>query len=160
MALDNFIKIADIQGESQDSQFKDQIEIMSYSFGASMVANVGQGGLGAGKVSFSDFTFVKQVDKASPKFFKASCVGSHLATVVFSTRKAGGGSSGGYTYLQITLSDALVTQFHLSGASEIATESVSLAFAKLQMEYFMQTATGSVGSTGAITYDVTKNQAT
>ena len=157
MAFDAFLKIAEIPGESLDNQFKGQIEIMAFSFGASMPANVTQSGLGAGKVQLSDFTISKGVDKASAKFFAATCVGTHLQSVVFSKRKAGGGTTGGYVYLTFTLTDALVTSLHISGSGDTATESVSFAFSKIAVEYFQQQASGSVGSTGSQSWSVVTN---
>jgi type VI secretion system secreted protein Hcp len=160
MAIDSFLKITEIPGESQDKQFTNQIEVLSFSFGSSMPANVSGGGLGAGKVTISDFTVVKRVDKGTPKFFGSACAGTHLQSIVFSLRKAGGGTSGGYVYLTFTLTDAIVTQFHISGSGDTTTETVSLAFAQIKIEYFQQTATGSVASTGAVGWNIATNSST
>lgn len=55
MASDIFAKIGDIKGESLDDKHKDEIEVLSFSWG---VANTGGtatgGGGGAGKATFQD----------------------------------------------------------------------------------------------------------
>ena len=54
MAVDYFLKLDGIQGESVDSKHKDEIQIQSWSWGASQVSSVaGPGGSGAGKADMS-----------------------------------------------------------------------------------------------------------
>lgn len=53
MALDMFIKIDGIKGESTDDKHKDEIDVLSWSWGMSQSGTVHTtGGSGAGKVSF------------------------------------------------------------------------------------------------------------
>ncbi len=67
MAIDIFAKIGDIKGESLDAKHKDEIEVLSWSWGVSQAGSMGPGGGGgAGKPSFSDFNFTHHIDKASP----------------------------------------------------------------------------------------------
>src|SRR6058998_3948725 len=73
MAYDSFLKIEGIKGESLDSKHKDEIEVLSFSWGATQPGAFGGGG-GTGKVSAQDFSFVVKIDKSSPLLFK------HLAT--------------------------------------------------------------------------------
>ena len=71
MASDIFAKIGDIKGESQDDKHKDEIEVLSWSWGMTHAAKLttGSGG-GAGKASFHDLSFTHKVDKASPVLMK------------------------------------------------------------------------------------------
>jgi type VI secretion system secreted protein Hcp len=48
MASDIFAKIGDIKGESLDSKHKDEIEVLSFSWGVTNSASIGSGGGGAG----------------------------------------------------------------------------------------------------------------
>jgi type VI secretion system secreted protein Hcp len=65
--VDYFLKIDGIQGESQDKTHKNEIQLNSFSWGASnMGTSATGGGAGAGKVQFSDFSITKSVDTASP----------------------------------------------------------------------------------------------
>src|SRR6516225_8190153 len=62
MPFDAFLKIEtpNITGESTDSKHKGEIEIYSFSLGASNPTTIGSatGGAGAGKVSLSSFNFM------------------------------------------------------------------------------------------------------
>ena len=70
-AVDMFLKITGIDGESQDKTHKNEIEILSFSWG---VSNAGTGafgmGSGSGKASVSDINIMKHVDKSTPNLWK------------------------------------------------------------------------------------------
>jgi type VI secretion system secreted protein Hcp len=157
MAIDAFLKVDNIQGESQDSVFKNTIEVQSYSFGASQTAHVQGGGLAAGKATLGDLSIMKLFDKSSPKLFGALTTGTHIPNILLSLRKGGGGKSGGYVYLTYKLENAIVTGTHVSGGSETPTESYSFAYQKVTVEYFLQGSTGSVTSTGSVGWDAATN---
>ena len=68
MASDIFAKIGDIKGESLDSKHKDEIEVLSFSWGVTNTgAKAAGGGGGEGKATFQDISFVHHIDKASPR---------------------------------------------------------------------------------------------
>jgi len=83
MPFDAYLKIEtpNITGESTDSKHKGEIEIYSFSLGASNPTTIGSatGGAGAGKVSLSSFNFMKKTDKVSPVLFQACASGVHYA---------------------------------------------------------------------------------
>jgi len=65
MASDIFAKIGDIKGESVDSKHKDEIEVLSFSWGVTNPGSISPGGGGgAGKATFQDLTIVHNIDKA------------------------------------------------------------------------------------------------
>ena len=67
MASSIFARIGTIKGESRDAKHKDEIEVLSWSWGLSQAGTmVHGGGGGAGRASFQDFSFTHYVDKASP----------------------------------------------------------------------------------------------
>ena len=90
MAEDIFAKIGDIKGESTDDKHKDEIEVLSYSWG---VANTAADWSAAvrGKAIFQDVTIVHGIDKATPALFKACATGVHLKDATITHRKAGKG---------------------------------------------------------------------
>jgi type VI protein secretion system component Hcp len=49
MAADIFAKIGDIKGESLDSRHRDEIEVLSWSWGVSQSGSIAHGGGGRGK---------------------------------------------------------------------------------------------------------------
>src|SRR5260370_1116356 len=81
--VDYFLKIDGIEGESQDAKHKNEIQLVSWSFGATNHGTAAAGlGMGAGKVQMGDFHFVMHANKASPKLFLACCNGDHIKKAV------------------------------------------------------------------------------
>ena len=144
MAFDAFLKIDGIKGESADSKHKGEIDIMSFSWGASQtgVSATGGGG-GAGKVHFQDIHFVKKSDASSPLLMLHCAQGAHIKEGNLVVRKAGGSQ---LEYLKIKLTDILVSSYKEHGSihkgDEIPMEEVSLNFAKVEYSYQPQGADG------------------
>ena len=156
-ASDYFLKIDGVDGESRDDKHKGEIDVESWSFGASQSGSMAMGGGGgAGKVVMQDFHFTKSVDKASPKLFEAIATGKHLKEAKLVLRSTGGSQ---VEYLVITLSDVLVSSYSTSGSSGDyrPTESVSFNFAQIKMSYVEQDAKGSAGAATEFGWDLKKN---
>src|SRR3977135_1765438 len=101
MAVDMFLKLDPIKGESQDHKHKDEIEILSWGWGLHQTGTTHQGtGGGAGKVSVQDVTFTHWVDKASADLIKACTTGQHINKGELVVRKAGGDA---LEYIKITM---------------------------------------------------------
>src|SRR5438093_11041139 len=119
MAVDAFLKLDGIKGESQDSKHKDEIEIESFSWGVTQTGTLAfGGGGGAGKAQFQDFHFTNKVSKASPQLFHKCVTGEHIKIGTLSRRKAGAERPGIQTY-KITLSYVHVNPFHSVGGTYI-----------------------------------------
>ena len=157
-AVDMFIKIDTIDGESTDKTHGKEIDVLSWSWGASQSGSMAMGGGGgAGKVSMQDFTFTKSLDKSSPKLFEALATGQHLKEAKLVLRGAGGSQ---VEYLVITLSDVLVSSYSTGGSSgdDRPTESVSFNFAQIKMSYVEQDAKGSAGAATEFGWDLKANK--
>lgn len=158
MASDIFAKIGDIKGESLDSKHKDEVEVLSWSWGLSQSGSITQGtGGGAGKASFNDFHFTHHLDKASPILMKACATGQHIKEATISVRKAGKGQQ---EFLIIKMSDVLITSVNPSGSGDAAAtaESVAMQFAKVALEYKPQKADGSLDAGIHFKYDIKGNK--
>ena len=143
-AVDYFLKIDGIQGESRDERHKDEIEIESFSWGETQSGTfAGGGGGGAGKVSAQDFHFTMPVNKASPALFLACAQGDHIKNAILTCRKAAREE-----FLKVTMNDLLVSSFQIGGTGGVVpADQISLNFAKIEVEYKEQDATGKlVGS--------------
>jgi len=135
MAADIFAKLGDIKGESIDSKHKDEVEVLSWSWGVSHAATGSPGGGGAsGKASFTDFNFSHHIDKASPVLMQACATGVHIKDATVTVRKAG---KTPLDFLIIKMSDVLVTGVSMSvaGDGSATAENVALQFAKVDLEY-------------------------
>ncbi len=157
-AVNSFLKIDGIKGESQDKTHKDEIEILSFSWG---VSNAGTGGFGtgsgSGKAAVLDATFLKHVDKSSVPLAKYCFTGKSVGDADFVMRKAGGDKP--VEYLKYKLTEVFVTSVQHSGSDGggIATESVSLNFSKIKMTYTPQKADGTADADIDGTADIKAN---
>lgn len=145
MAVDYFLKMEGIQGESQDAKHKGEIEIESFSWGLSQTGTLAAGGGGgAGKVQFQDFHFTTRVSKASPSLMLGCATGQHIKEGTLIARKAGQEQQ---EFIKITLTDILVSSYQSGGSSgsdTLPTDQFSLNFAKVEFAYYPQKADGSL----------------
>jgi type VI secretion system secreted protein Hcp len=95
------------------------------------------------------------LDKASPVLMAKCATGEHIKEGTLVSRKAGKGQQ---EYLIIKMNDILVTSVQNSGSSEHPTESISLQYAKIQLEYKPQKEDGSLDAGVFFKYDVKANK--
>jgi type VI secretion system secreted protein Hcp len=158
MAVDYFLKLDGIAGESADDKHTGWIQLHSFSWGASQVTSVaGTGGSGAGKADLSDFSIMKYLDKASTPIFKSLVQGTHIKTGNVEAVKSG---AGGKPFLKIDFAELYVTSQQVSASSEIPSESVSFSYNQIKVEYSTQNEQGIVTTTGAVTYWAKGNKIT
>lgn len=160
MAVDYFLKISGIAGESRDSKHKDEIDIQSWSWGAAQSGTAGGakgGGGGTGRVSMQDFHFTTLVSKASPKLIEACASGQHIPSAVLTARKAGKEQQ---EFLKWTFTDVLVSSYQTGGdaSADLPVDQVSLNFSKMQVEYKEQKADGTLGSSTTAGWDLSQNK--
>jgi type VI secretion system secreted protein Hcp len=158
MAADIFAKIGDIKGESLDSKHKDEVEVLSWSWGVQQSGSMAHGGGGGeGKASFNDFNFTHRVDKASAVLMKACATGEHIKEATITVRKAGKGQQ---EFLIIKMSDVLITSVNPSGTGDGAftAESVAMQMAKVDLEYKPQKQDGSLDAGIHFKYDIKGNK--
>jgi len=158
MAVDMFIKIGDIKGESRDKVHKELIDVLAWSWGLSNSGSAHMGGgAGAGKVNVQDLSFTKYIDKASTNLMVACCKGSHYDEATLIVRKAGGTP---LEYIKITLTEVMITSLSTggSGGEDRLTENVTLNFAKFKVEYQPQKADGTKdGGVLTAAYNIAEN---
>jgi len=151
VAVDMFMKIEGIEGESSDKDHGKSIDVLAWSWGLSNSgsSHVG-GGSGAGKVNVQDLSFTKYIDKSSTALMLHASNGKHVDKATLTVRKAGGDKP--VEYLTITMEQVLVSSLSTggSGGEDRLTENVSLNFSKVKVEYNPQTKTGA--GTGVTTY--------
>jgi type VI secretion system secreted protein Hcp len=156
MASDIFAKLGDIKGESLDDKHKDEIEILSWSWGLTNAGSIlGGSGAGSGKASFHDLSFVHHIDKASPVLMKACATGAHMKEATITHRKAGKGQ---HEYLIVKMSEVIITSVTHGDSGNNHAENVSLVFAKVDLEYKPQKADGSLDAGIHFKYDIKANK--
>jgi len=161
MAFDTFLEIKPgVTGECTAAGFEGKIEIYSFSWGASNPTTVGSGkeGLSAGKVSISSFNIMKKTEKSSAVLFAACCAGKHYDEAIVTMRKATG-DEGQKGFLIYKFTDVMIESIQWSGSTggdDTPTESCSLAFGKVEMEYWKQDDKGAMKKDSTASWDLTK----
>ncbi|WP_250537211.1 type VI secretion system tube protein Hcp [Caballeronia sp. AZ10_KS36] len=139
MAVDIFLKLDTVKGESLDSKHKDEIDVLSWSWGLSQsgTMHLGTGG-GGGKVAVQDLTITKYTDRGTPSLISACATGKHFPTGKLTVRKAGGTKP--LEYYTIELEKIIVTNYATGGsdAEDRFTETVTLNFEKFHVTYQQQ----------------------
>ena len=158
MAVDMFLKLDGIIGESQDKTHKGEIHIESFSWGMNQTGTFGTGGGGgAGKVQVHDISITKFVDKSTPELMLHCANGKHISNGLITVRKAG---ENPLEYMKIKLTDVLVSAVQDAGHSsgELITENVTLNFAKINVDYQEQDSKGkAAGGPVRMGWDVKAN---
>lgn len=157
-AVDYFLKIKDIPGESADSKHKDEIDVLSFSWGATNSGTMAfGGGGGAGKVSYQDFHFSMRTCKATPKLMLNCSNGTHISECIFIARKAGKEQQ---EFLKITFGDVLISSYQLGGSQGemLGGDSVSFNFTKVTVDYRPQKADGNLDGPVSMNWSVKENK--
>lgn len=155
---DYFLKLeGDVfKGESSDDTHKDEIDVLSWSWGETNTAAVSSGGLGAGKVMMQDFNVVMNCCKATPELMLACAAGTHIKSALLTCRRAGDKP---VEYLKITMTDCIVSSYQTGGSAGdiIPVDQFSLAFQKVEWEYIPQDEKGAASGKVKAGWDVGKN---
>ena len=132
-------KAGKINGESEDSSHKDEIDVLSWSWGMVSPTDLATG-QAARKYSVQAVNVTKRVDKASTALMSALTTNETITKAVLTVRKAGKKGMP-IEYLKITLEQARLVSHHVhTSASDPAAllEDLSLAFQKITIDYTPQ----------------------
>ena len=157
-AVDYFLKIDGVPGESRDVKHKGEIDLESFSWGESSTGSpIGAGGgAGAGKVHVEDLHVVMKMNKASPLLFLACATGQHFKQAILTARKAGKAQ---VEFLVFKFSDLLVSSYQTGGSADFEpTDHVSFNFSRIEVEYRPQKQDGSLDTPVKAGWDVKLNK--
>lgn len=160
MAVDMFLKLEGIEGESQDDSHPKEIDVLAWSWGMSQSGTFHSGGGGgAGKANFQDISFTKYIDKSSMTLMQNVASGEHIPKATLIVRKAGGKSP--LEYLKIEMTTVMVTSVSTggSGGEDRLTENVTLNFRHVSTQYKPQTDKGASEPAIEFKWDIAKNVA-
>jgi len=157
MAVDMFLKIEGVDGESADKAHAKEIDVLAFSWGMSQSGSMHiAGGGGTGKVNVQDMSITKYLDKASTVLMQKCCTGKHFPKATLTCRKAGDKP---VEYFIVTMEEVLVTSISEggSGGEDAQTENISLNFAKVKVKYTPQKADGSADASSELGFDIRAN---
>ncbi len=159
MALEFFIKLDGIDGESTDSKHKNWIEVLSYSHGVEQEGATRSGGgqSTVGRAHFSDFSIVKTIDKASPKLALVCASGQHIANVKMELCQS---TKDKHPYMKYNLYDVVLSSVRPSGnktSDILPLEEVSMRYAKIEWEFTPMDGAGKVGAATKANWNLKEN---
>ncbi len=160
MAVNAYIKIADVTGGSTAAEHSGEIEILSWSHGFSQPTSPTRSTAGAGSVeqaNHSNFTFTKYIDSATDDLLKYCWNGKQIATATVTCYRADGATDNKpIEYLKVEMQHVVVSNFSISGgAGDVPVENVSLDYGIVKYTYKPQKkADGTAGDQQAIQHDL------
>lgn len=160
MSVDIFLKFSNnIKGESQDSTYKDDIDVLAWNWGMTQSGTTHMGkGSGGGKVNVGDITLTKYVDRATTDLVKRAASGEHIETAELVVRKAGGGAP--LEYFILKMENVMITSYTTGGSKDgldRIQETVTLNFRKYEITYTPQEESGAPGASSVTGYDIAEN---
>lgn len=148
-AMDIFIKLGEIKGESVDAKHKGEIDVLSWSWGLAGPSRnspgVPQRPVGPQKEACAQsISLVKFVDAASPLIMANAALGTNISSATLSVRR----SEQPEDFLVITLKDVIISGMSTgaSGGEDIATDSVTLNFSSARVSFKPQDTKGGLGN--------------
>lgn len=158
MAVDYFLKIDGVPGESKAKGNENEIQVESWSFGASNAGSSGYGtGASTGKVSFNDFHFTMPNSKSSHLMLHKCATGEHIKDATLTCRLSTG-EGGQKPFLLIKFEDIVISSFQVGGtpgdSSGRPHEQISFNFTKITWDQKKQGDKGSMENAGEFKYDV------
>lgn len=141
-AVDYFLEVDGVQGESQDAQQAGSIDVLSFSWGAVNAGNR------ARRTELKELQIGKNVDSASPPLFQRLAQATQIPSVELIGRRPGERSQ---VFLRYCFQNVQVTSIEVGdsrGSSGGApSESVNFSYAAVSEQYSQQRPDGSLGAT-------------
>lgn len=156
-AVDMFLRLEGIKGESVDKARAGDIDVLSWSWGASNSGTTHVGpGAGAGKATVKDIMVTKYIDRASPTLLLNTMNGKHIGTGQLVVRSAG---EKPLEYLKIDMKEILITSLNTggSGGEDRLTETISLNFGSYKLTYTPRRPDGSADTPVVMQWNIAEN---
>lgn len=161
MALDAFVKIDGIPGETTDDGHKEWIQVRQIEHIMSQKASpstVDAGGITAAKPEHQPLRIRKFIDKASPVLAEQCASGKHIPTVTIEFMRSSGNTR--VKFMKIDLAEAIVSKIEQDGkeaGDDVPSEWVSFSYGKIKWSYITHSRSGDPGGTVPGGWDLTKN---
>ncbi|MES2149474.1 MAG: type VI secretion system tube protein Hcp [Pseudomonadota bacterium] len=161
MAIDVYLQIDGIKGESADDKHKDWIECSSVHWGItqprSATASTG-GGHTAERAELQDISFHKMADLSSPILMQTCAAGKTIPKATFEFMRADGNGQA-IKYFEIELENVLIGGVAPGiDAGDILQENVSVKYSKIKWKYTQQKIGGGTGGNTAGGWDLAANK--
>lgn len=159
MSLAIFLQLDGVDGESTDDRHRNQIDLLSYSWGETQLVIHSGGGGGASKVQVQELHCALHTCKATPALFLGVANGRHFRRAVLTVQRGG---QTPVAFLQWALGDVTLSAFETAaehGSTSAPIDQLSLHFNTIEIAYRQQRADGSLETAIQVGWDVIHNRA-
>jgi type VI secretion system secreted protein Hcp len=161
MAIDVYLQIDGIKGESMDDKHKDWIECKSVSWGVtqpkSATASTG-GGHTAERAEMTDIVVTKLADLATPILLQTCAAGKTIPKARMEFMRADGNGDR-VKYFEIQLENVLIGEVNPSVTEgDFMHENLGLKFSKVKFMYTQQKISGGAGGNTSGGWDLATNK--
>lgn len=151
-----YMQFEGIKGDATQGKHQDWITINSFQFGAGRGIGTPVGAAQnreASEPSISEVIVAKDLDSASLLLFQECCVGKDAknVTIDFCTT-----DNEGAPYLQVVLTNTLISGYSVSSGGDKPTESITLNFTKIDINETGGNAKNGAGNPVKVSYDLAK----
>jgi len=150
-----YMKIPGADGDTTQENHKSWIEVMSFQWGVGRAISTRTGSAAdreSSEPSVSEVVVTKSMDKSSVKLFQMCTTETDGKKVEIHFAST---TQGGQNYLEIELTDTLISGYSMSSGGDRPSESVSLNFTKVNVKYQELQKTGAkIGNPIAGYYDI------
>jgi type VI secretion system secreted protein Hcp len=144
MASNIYLAIDGIKGESTVEKYKDQIEIMNFSYSCFQpVSESRSGGIHTcGRANHGTVNFSKFTDIATADILAAMWAGKTIKDATI--RAVTNNNNDVIEYMTIVLTNVVFSNFSIhGGGNSVASEEISLSYSKIKVEYHNQGENGT-----------------
>ena len=131
---------ADVKGESNMTDYKDKMELLSFSHGVAMqiTGDISNSERTSGKPNHQDMTVTKYLDQASPVLNQSCCEGKPFATVDVIIGRNESGKV--VELMRYTMKNCLISSISVGGGGgDKPVETVTLNYNQLTWNFTAQT---------------------
>jgi type VI secretion system secreted protein Hcp len=145
-AVQMFLKFEGIDGESNDRDFRNSIDVIAFSEGASNSGSSHLGGGSAGVPTFQNISIVKWLDASSPTLRLKMAQGALIPSATLSVRARTGDAP--VVFYEVVLKNVRITNFSAGGSDgeERLSEQVTLGYTEIKWTYTKISEDGSAGA--------------
>jgi type VI secretion system secreted protein Hcp len=161
MAIDVYLQLDGVKGESMDDKHKDWIECQSVHWGITQPRSATAstaGGHTAERAELKEVTFSKVADLASPLLMQSCAMGKTIPKAKFEFMRADGQGQP-IKYFEIELENVLIGSINPGiEPGTILDEHVSLKFSRIKWRYTQQKVSGGTGGSTIGGWDLATNR--
>lgn len=143
MASNIYLKIDGIAGEATVEKYKDQIEVLSFSYSCFQPVTEAHSGTAhaTGRAAHGTLNISKCADISTPDILTAMWSGRTIKNAILTAVTNNGDIM--TEYLIITLDNVIIANYAVHGGGSIPSEEISLNFAKIKVDHHHQPQDGT-----------------